>query len=183
MFKRFLSRALPPLALGSLQIALTQEPSGKPDAPTPKKLEAPIPLRENSSSRAQSEKPTKEPETVADLQVLEQHRSQHTLLPQTAQPKSCSILVMNFTLPDGNTSAYWNGARGPTLHVRWLARSTNLEVIDRALLRSFLAKDRIPSQSIKRTVIHSIAEERGPRFLVLGTVEKFENGLGRLSVR
>ena len=30
-------------------------------------------------------------------------------------------------------------------------------------------------------VIYSIAEEQGPRFMVFGTIEEFENGLARLS--
>jgi hypothetical protein len=43
-----------------------------------------------------------------------------------------------------------------------------LRVIDRALLQSFLAKDRIPDRF-------------DSRFMVLGTTEKFENGVVSLS--
>ncbi len=148
MQTRFLSCALL-LALGSLQFTSAQESSGKPDAPTPKKIEAPIPLRNNSSSRAQPEKPSKEPETVADLQVLAALIATHAS-GADCRPKSCSILVMNFTLPDGNTSAF--GIQlADELSTELASKEYNLEVIDRTLLQGFLAKDRIPSQSIKRT--------------------------------
>jgi TonB family protein len=167
------------LTLGFLQFSQAQETGSKPEAPTPKTIEAPIPLRENSSSRARSEKPTKEPATVADLQVLAALIATHAS-GADCQPKSCNILVMNFTLPDGNTSAFGiQLADKPSTELA--NKDYNLKVIDRALLQGFLAKDRIPSQSIKRTVIHSIAEELDPRFMVFGTIEKFENGLGRLS--
>jgi TonB family protein len=167
------------LTLGFLQFSQAQETSTKPDSPTPKKIEAPIPLRENPSSRARSEKPTKEPETVADLQVLAALIATHASATD-CPPKSCNILVMNFALPDGNTSAF--GIQlADKLSTELANKDYNFKVIDRTLLQSFLAKDRIPSQSINRTVIHSIAEELDPRFMVFGTIEKFENGLGRLS--
>jgi len=167
------------LTLGFLRFIQAQESSGKPDAPTPKKIEAPIPLRENSSSRVQSGKAAKEPETVADLEVLAALIATHAS-GADCPPKSCSILVMNFTLPDGNTSAF--GIQlADKLSTELASKEYNLEVIDRTLLQGFLATDRIPSTSIKRTVIHSIAEELRPRFMVFGTIEKFENGLGRLS--
>ena len=56
-----------------------------------------------------------------------------------------------------------------------------LKVIDRALLQNFLANDRIPSQSINREVIISIAEALHSRFMVFGTTELFQNGVVRLS--
>jgi TolB-like protein len=96
------------------------------------------------------------------------------------QQKSCTILVMNFTLPDGKTSAY--GIQlADKLSTELARKEYKLNVIDRAHLQSFLAKYRIPAESVKRTVIRSIAEELDPRFMVFGTTEKFENGLGRLS--
>lgn len=85
-------------------------------------------------------------------------------------------------LPDGNTSAY--GIQLADNLSKELADSEyKLQVVDRSLLQSFLAKYRIPAQSIKGSVTDLIEEDLGPKFLIFGTVEKFENGLGRLTIQ
>jgi hypothetical protein len=83
-------------------------------------------------------------------------------------------------LPDGNTSA--DGTElADQLSSTLAGKEYQLKVIDRALLQSLLAKDRIPDRSINREVILSIAETLDSRFMVLGTTEKFENGVVSLS--
>jgi protein TonB len=179
MFGSFLSRGLL-LTLGSLQFIQAQESTGKPEAPTPKKIEAPISLPKDSSTRARPwGKSGIEPETVADIPALASSVAAYASV-EGCQPKSCAILVMNFTLPNGKTSAY--GLQLADRLSSELARNDyKLQVIDRALLESFLAKYRIPAQSIHRTIIRSIADELDARFIVFGTTEKFENGVVRLS--
>jgi hypothetical protein len=167
------------LTLGFLQFSQAQETSSKPEAPTPKKIEAPIPLPHNSSAHALPEKPTTEPETVADLSALATSVAAYTSA-AGCHKKSCTILVTNFTLPDGNTSAYGTEL-ADQLSSTLAGKEYQLKVIDRALLQSFLAKDRIPDRSINREVILSIAETLDSRFMVLGTTEKFENGVVSLS--
>lgn len=180
MFAPFISCGLL-LALGFLQFSRAQDTSGKPVAPSPKISEAQIPLPNNTSSRAMAEKSTKAPETVTGLPVLAALVARHAS-GADCQPKPCNILVMNFTLPDGNTSSY--GIQlADKLSSELAIKEYKLQIIDRALLQSFLAKDRVPAQSIKRTVIRSIADELELRFMVFGTIEKFENGLGKLSTQ
>ena len=68
-----------------------------------------------------------------------------------------------------------------TLSSELAHKDYKLRVIDRALLQNYLAKYRIPAQSIHRTVIRSIADELDTRFVVLGTTEQLESGVVRLS--
>ena len=61
------------------------------------------------------------------------------------------------------------------------SKEYKLQVIDRRLLQSFLAKDRITVQSSDHAVIRWIADAFDARFVVIGTTEKSEDGLVRLS--
>jgi TonB family protein len=167
------------LTLGYLQVSQAQEPSGKPEAPTPKVIQAPIPLSKNSSAHESSEKPTQIPETVADLPALAASIAARTLA-TGCKPKSCTVLVTNFLFPDGNTSEY--GMRlADTLSRELTSREYTLQVIDRSLLQNFLAKERVPAEPDHRAVIHWISDELAARFVVFGKTERLENGFVRLS--
>lgn len=168
------------LTLGFLQFIQAQEATGKQEALTPKKIEAPISRPKDSSTRARPwGKPGTEPESIADISALATSVAAYAFV-EGCQPKSCTILVMNFTLPDGKTSAY--GLQLADRLSSELARKDyKLRVIDRALLELLLAKYRIPAQSIHRKVMGSIADELDTRFIVFGTTEKLENGVVRLS--
>src|SRR5258708_2825947 len=93
------------LTLGFLQATQAQEPSGKPEAPTPKVIQVPIPLPRNSSVREPSEKPAPVPETVADMPALAASIAAHTVAAD-CKPKRCTVLVTDFKFSDGNTSVY-----------------------------------------------------------------------------
>src|SRR5260370_29950979 len=93
------------LTLGFPQFIQAQESTGKPEAPTPKKIEAPISSPKDSSTRARPGKPGIELQTVADIPDLATSVAAYASV-EGCQPKSCTILVMNFTLPNGKTSAY-----------------------------------------------------------------------------
>src|SRR5260370_10087460 len=123
--------------------------------------------------------PNTEPETVADLLALATSVAAYTSA-AGCHPESCTILVTNFTLPDGNTSAY-GMELADQLSGTLAGKEYQLKVIDRALLQSFLAKDRIPDRSINREVILSIGETLDSRFMLVGTTEKFANGVVSLS--
>ena len=178
MLGSFLSCGLQ-LALGFLQFVQAQE-SGKPEAPTPKKLEVPISLPRDSSARSRPwGTPGTEPETIADIPALAASVAAYAFV-EGCQPKSCAILVMNFTLPNGQTSPY--GLQlADRLSSELAHNDYKLRVIDRALLESLLAKYRISAQSMHRTVIRSIAVELNTRFMVVGTTEKLDDGTVRLS--
>jgi len=179
MFGSFLSCGLL-LTLGFLQFIQVQESPGKPEAPTPKKIEVPISLPRDSSARSRPwGKPGTEPETIADIPALATSVAAYAFV-EGCQSKSCTFLVMNFTLPTGKTSDY--GLQlADRLSSELAHNDYKLRVIDRAVLESLLAKYRIPAQSIHRTVMRSIADELDTRFIVFGTTEKFENGVVRLS--
>jgi TonB family protein len=167
------------LTLGFLQFSAAQEPSGKPESPTPKTTPALIPLSRNSSAGAAPEKPAPEPEAVVDLSALATVVAAHISVAD-CQPNACAVLVTNFTLPDGNTSAY-GMQLADKLSRELTSREYKLQVIDRGLLQDFLTKDRIPAQSVNHGVIRSVADALDARFMVFGTTEKFDNGLVRLS--
>jgi hypothetical protein len=131
------------LTLGFLQFSQAQETSSKPEAPTPKKIEAPIPRPHNSSAHAPSEKPITEPETVAHLSAFATSVAAYTSAAGW-HAKSCTILVTNFTLPDGNTSAYGMEV-ADQLSSTLAGKEYQLKVIDRALLQSFLARMASPT--------------------------------------
>jgi protein TonB len=165
--------------LGSLQFTSAQEPSGKPEAPAPKAIQAPIPLSKNSSAGAAWEKLARGPETVADLPALATSMAAYIYV-AGCHPKTCSVLVTDFTLQDGNTSAY--GMRlADALSRELTSEEYKLRVIDRSLLQAFLAKERVPAQPDHRGAVSWISDALDARFMVFGTTEKFDNGLVSLS--
>ena len=179
MLRPLLSRGLL-VTLCFLPFSGAQEPSGKPDAPIPKTTQAPIPLPKKPSAGATWEKPIRrEPETVAELPALATSVAAYISVAD-CQPKTCAVLVNNFTLPDGDTTTY--GIHLADELSRELAsKEYKLQVIDRGLLQNFLAKDRIPAQSFNHAVIRSIADALDARFMVFGTTERLDNGFVRLS--
>ncbi len=145
----------------------------------PKVIQAPIPLSKNSSPREPSEKPAPLPETVADLPALAVSIAAHTVAAD-CKPKSCTVLVTDFVFPDGNTSVY--GMRlADTLSGELTNKEYKLRVIDRSLLRKFLAKERVPAEPDHRAVIHWISDALDARFVVFGTTERVDDGIVRLS--
>src|SRR5260221_6431613 len=91
--------------LGFLQFTPAQEPSGKPEAPAPKTIQAPLPLPKNSSAAAPLKKSDPKPETVGDLPALATSIAAYTRA-TACQPKACTVLVTDFVFPVGNTSTY-----------------------------------------------------------------------------
>ena len=167
------------LTLGFLQVTQAQETSGKPEAPTPKVIQTPVPLPKNSSAREPSEKPAPLPETVADLPALAASIATHTIAAD-CKPKSCTVLVTDFIFPDGNTSVY--GMRlADTLSRELASKEYNLRVIDRSLLQNFLAKERVPAEPDHRAVINWISDALDARFVVFGTTERVDDRIVRLS--
>src|SRR4029077_405601 len=129
-------------------------------------IQAPIRQPKNSSVREPLKKPTPLPETVADLPALAVSIAAHTVA-SDCKPKSCTVLVPDFLFPDGNTSAY--GMRLADALSRELTnKEYKLRVIDRSLLKSFLAKERVPAEPDHRAVIHWISDALDARFVVFG---------------
>jgi TonB family protein len=156
------------LTLGFLRFSQAQETSTKPDSPTPKKIEAPIP-RPHKPSRTPWEK-SAEPEMVADLPALATSIAAH-ISATGCQPKSWTILVTNFTLPDGNTSAY-GMQLADTLSRELTNKEYKLCVIERNTFLSFLSTERVPVQPDRRAATEWISEVLDSRFMVFGTTEK-----------
>ena len=164
------------LTLSSLQISHAQESSGKPEAPTPKAVQSPIPLPKYSPAGSASKKPGRKPETVEDLSALATSVAEYIFI-TGCQPESCTVLVTDFTLPDGNSSAY-GMQLADTLSRELTSKEYTLRVIDRRLLQTLLAKERVPAQwELSRW----ISDALDARFIVFGTTQKVENGLVSLS--
>jgi TonB family protein len=170
------------LTLGFLQVTDAQEPSSKPDVPTPKAIQTPYPLPKRSpvqEPEPPSVKAAPPPETVEDLPALAASIAARTVAAD-CMPKICAVLVTDFLLPDGNTSLY--GMRlADTLSHQLTSKDFNLGVIDRNLLHNFLTKERVFAESDHRAVINWICDELGARFVVFGRTVKVDGGVVRLS--
>ena len=83
------------------------------------------------------------PTEAAPLQELAARLLQHAN-DVGCQDSDCTILVMNFVLPDGNTSRYsMQFADGLSAEIA--KQENSIKVIDRSLLQGLLQRDRIPS--------------------------------------
>jgi TonB family protein len=168
------------LTLVVLRWSAAQAPSDKPDAPTPKTNPAWTGLPKKPPASEQ-EKRTPEAKQVADLPALAASIAAYISV-AGCQPKICTVLVTNFTLPDGDTTAY--GMQVADALSRELTnKEYKLRVIDRALLQAFVAKERVVAQPEHRTIIRWIADGLDARFIVFGTTEKIESGIVSLSTQ
>jgi len=166
------------LTLGLLPASAAQESSSKPDAPTPKTTQL-VPALPKKSPATAWEKHAPEPLTVVDLPAFAASLAEYISV-TGCQSKICTVLIMNFTLSDGDTSTY--GIRLADQLSRELARKEyKIQVIDRERLQNLLAKDRIPARSVNHAVVRSIAEALDPRFMIFGTTEKLDGGQIMLS--
>lgn len=178
MLRPFLRCGLP-LILGLLQVAQAKESSDRPEMPAPKVIQTPAPLPKKTSVPEASVKPTPVPETVADVSALAASIAMHTIAAD-CKPESCTVLVTDFTFPDGNTSVY--GMRlADTLSHELTSKEYNLRVIDRSLLKNFLAKERVTAEPDHRAMINWISEAFDARFVVFGRTERADNDSVRLS--
>jgi TonB family protein len=136
-------------------------------------------LPRHSPPAPEPKKPAGEAEPVADLPALATSVAIH-ISGTGCQPESCTVLVTNFTLPDGNTSAY--GLQlADTLSRELTNKEYKLRVIDRRLLQAFLAKERVSVQPEHRSVIRWISDGLDARFIVVGSTKKGDNGVVKLS--
>ena len=169
------------VTLGFLQFTTAQEPNGKPETPAPKAIQAPTAISRNSPAGAASKKTARGAKTVGDLPALAASIAAYIFV-AGCQTKTCSVLVTDFTLPDGNTSTY-GMQLADTLSLELKSKEYKLRVIDRSLLQSFLAKERVPAQPDHLAVINWISDALDARFIVFGRTEKSDNGLVNLSSR
>ncbi len=167
------------LTPGFFQATQAQEPSGQPEAPTPKVIPIPVPLPKKFSASGSSEKPAPLPETVADLPGLAAPIASHAVA-AGCKPKSCTALVTDFIFPDGYPSVYGMGLADALSH-ELASKDDNLRVMDRSLLQNFPAKERVPAGPDHRAVIHWISDALDARLVVFGRTERADNGFVRLS--
>ncbi len=82
-----------------------------------------------------------------------------------------TILVTNFSLPNGQTSQYGMQLANE-LSREMIAQQNQFLVVDRNLLQNILIKDRIPAKSIQGGVLHFLGAALNARFVVIGTTTK-----------
>lgn len=171
------------LFLGFLFIApvVAQEPSSKPEAPTPKTRQLTIPLPRKTAATTPPAKSVSEPDTLKDLQALAAEFLKYAAV-VSCPKKDCTILVTNFVLPDGNTSPY--GIQlADELSKELAGQNSKIRVIDRGYLQALLTKDRVPSKSINERLARSIAFALNATFVILGTTKKTDDDEVQLSTR
>lgn len=166
------------LALVLVQWSAAQVPGDKPDAPTPKTNQTLTGLPKKPVT-TEDEQRTPASQKVADLPALAASIAA-SISVAGCQPKICTVLVTNFTLPDGDATAY-GMQLADALSRDLTSKEYKLRVIDRGLLQTFVAKERVLAQPENRTVIRWISDGLDARFMVLGTTEKIDSGLVSLS--
>ncbi len=171
------------LFLGFLFIApvVAQEPSSKPEAPTPKTRQVTIPLPTKTAASPSSAKSVSEADTLKDLQALATELLKYAAV-VSCPKKDCTILVTNFVLPDGNTSPY-GMQLADELSKELAGQNSKIPVVDRGHLQDLLTKDRVPAKSINEGLARSIAFALNATFVVLGTIKKTDNDEVQLSTR
>ena len=121
------------------------------------------------------------PDTMSNLGALATEFLKYVAVARCSK-KDCTILVTNFSLPDGNTSPY-GMQLADELSKELASQNHKIQVIDRGLLQDFLAKDRVPAKSINAGVVRSIVFALKARFVVLGTIKRTDGDEVQLSTR
>ncbi|HKN76170.1 MAG TPA: TonB family protein [Candidatus Acidoferrum sp.] len=109
------------------------------------------------------------------------HRDQvHTLVARILKradkakchPNSCTILVTNFTSPSGSTSRL--GIQlGDYTSAELIAQGNGIRIVDRSTLQDYLAREHIPSNTLKdREAARWLATELKATAVLLGTIER-----------
>ncbi|MFI5098618.1 MAG: energy transducer TonB [Candidatus Acidiferrales bacterium] len=161
--------------------AVAQEPGGKPDAPTPKTGQTAIPLPSKARVFPPPAKSAPEPDTLPDFEELAARLSEFAAV-ANCQQTSCTILVTDFVLPDGNTSLY--GTRlADELSRELVSRTTKMRAIDRLRFHEHITKDRVPVKSINEQLARAFAADLQATFVVLGTTHKTDDGAVQLLAR
>jgi hypothetical protein len=167
--------------LFSLPSICAQEAGGKPDAPRPKVDQVAIPLPTKPMAVSLPTKSALEPDTLPGLQGLAIQILESAGVPG-CQKTECAILVTDFALPDGNTSAY-GMPLADELSKEMASRGEKVRVVDRSLLHHSLINALAPLKSVDEQLARSIAHELNATFMVLGTTTKTEDDVVQLSAR
>jgi TonB family protein len=167
--------------------AILADNFGDPGTPTSAAKEFPRPA---SSPKCKSVEPwtgakAKEPESVPDtmsnLGALATEFLKYVAVASCSK-KDCTILVTNFSLPDGDTSPY-GMQLADELSKELASQNHEIRVIDRGLLQDFLEKDLIPPKSVNPALVRSIAFALKTRFVVLGTTKRTNDDVVQISAR
>ena len=95
----------------------------------------------------------------------------------------CTILVMDFVLPNGDTSRY-SMQLADELSPEIAKQENSIKVIDRSLLQSLLQRDRIPSQlQNSKPVARWLAKELNADVVLVGTTKRIGKNAVQLSAR
>jgi TonB family protein len=158
---------------------LAQEPSGKPDAPTPKTGQAASSLPTRTTETPPQGKSEPEPEKVPDLPALATKFLEDAKFVGCVE-KDCKIVVTNFVLSDGDTSQY-GMQLADELSKEMASQRSSFQVVDRRLLQDLLIKDRIPAKSVHWGVLRAIGSALKARFVIIGTTTKIDSDVMQLS--
>jgi outer membrane biosynthesis protein TonB len=160
---------------------VAQKPDGNPEAPTPKTGQMAVSLPTKPAATPPPGKSTSGPDATSNLRALATEFLKYPAVASCSK-KDCTILVTNFVLPDGNTSAY-GMQLADELSKELADQNSKIRVIDHGLLQDFLAKDRVPAKSINAGVVRSIVFALKARFVVLGTTKQTDGDEMQLSTR
>jgi Gram-negative bacterial TonB protein C-terminal len=95
----------------------------------------------------------------------------------------CKILVLNFALPDGNTSRY-SMQLADQLSLEIAKQENSIKVIDRSLLQGLLQRDRIPSRlQNSEPIARWLGKESNANIVLVGTTKRIGKNTVQLSAR
>ena len=167
------------LALFFAPMMLAQDLGSRPDTPEPKTGQVPTSLLKKTTEIPTKEKDEPILEVVANLSELATRLLDFARV-SGCFGKDCTILVTNFSLPNGQTSQY-GMQLADELSLEMIAQQSQFPIVDRNLLQNILTKDRIPAKSIQGGVLHFLGAALNARFVVIGTTTKTGDDAVQLS--
>lgn len=94
----------------------------------------------------------------------------------------CKLLVTNFVLSDGNSSLYGRQL-ADELSVEINKLQPAIQIVDRSLLQTWLAKERYPSTLINEATLCAIGEDLNANVVLIGQTDRIDEKLIQLSAR
>jgi TonB family protein len=94
----------------------------------------------------------------------------------------CKLLVTNFVLPDGNSSLYGRQL-ADELSVEIVRQRPAIQIVERSILQSYLARERYPSTLINEATLRAIGEDLHANVVLIGQTDRIDEDVIQLSAR
>ena len=145
-------------------------PKSNSSSPQFGRLGLPLPSRSDSS-----------PRKIESVQLLATRLLKNSK-DAGCTPTDCKLLVTNFVLPDGNSSFYGRQL-ADELSIEIVRQQPAIQIVDRSLLQTWLAKERYPSTLINEATLRAIGEDLNANVVLIGQTDLIDEKMIQLSAR